>query len=158
MKSYAIIGTGAIGGYCAVKLYQAGFEVHCLLRSDYDYVKQHGLTIKTANEIINASVKSYQQSQDMPQFDVVLVALKTTANTLLKELLPKLIHPNTVVVVLQNGIGIEKEIANFIDAERIIGGSCMLKVSKDSPGIIKHFGLNSIELAILPRRHSNRYH
>ena len=45
MKSYAIISTGAIGGYCAVKLAQAGFEVHCLLRSDYQQVKQHGLTV-----------------------------------------------------------------------------------------------------------------
>ena len=40
---YGIIGTGAIGGYYGAKLARAGQEVHFLLHSDYEYVKQHGL-------------------------------------------------------------------------------------------------------------------
>ena len=42
---YGIIGTGAIGGYNGAKLAHAGQEVHFLLRSDYEYVKEHGLQI-----------------------------------------------------------------------------------------------------------------
>lgn len=40
---YGIIGTGAIGGYYGAKLARAGQEVHFLLHSDYENVKQHGL-------------------------------------------------------------------------------------------------------------------
>ena len=36
--SYAIIGTGAIGGYYGGRLQQAGCDVHFLLRSDYQQV------------------------------------------------------------------------------------------------------------------------
>ena len=36
---YAIIGTGAIGGYYGGKLAKAGNEVHFLLHTDYEYVK-----------------------------------------------------------------------------------------------------------------------
>ena len=42
---YGIIGSGAIGGYYGAKLSHAGQEVHFLLRSDYEYVRQHGLQV-----------------------------------------------------------------------------------------------------------------
>ena len=42
---YGIIGTGAIGGYYGAKLARAGQELHFLLRSDYEYVEQHGLQV-----------------------------------------------------------------------------------------------------------------
>ena len=46
---YAIIGTGAIGGYYGGKLANAGFDVHFLLHSDYDYVRQHGIQVNSCN-------------------------------------------------------------------------------------------------------------
>lgn len=149
MKSYAIVGTGAIGGYCAVKLQQAGFDVHCLLSRDYAYVKEHGLTVVSADTGTTQTVfvNAYQVAVQMPQCDVILVALKATANSILPDLLPKLLHNDSVVVILQNGIGIEQEIAQFIPAHKIIAGSTILKVSKDAPGIITHFGFNNFELA-----------
>jgi 2-dehydropantoate 2-reductase len=147
IKNYAILGTGAIGGYCAVKLSQADFLIHCLLRSDFLHVKQHGLTLVSDKEKITVPIKSYQNIHNMPVCDAILVALKTTENALLKEMLPKIMHSKSVVIILQNGIGIEQEVARFIEPNKIIGGSCMLKVSRESPGVIRHFGLNSIELA-----------
>ena len=42
---YGIIGAGAIGGYYGAHLAQSGQEVHFLFRSDYDYVKEHGLQV-----------------------------------------------------------------------------------------------------------------
>lgn len=146
-KSYAILGTGAIGGYCAVKLAEAGFAVHCLLRSDFSHVEKYGLTLITDKRKVTKPIKAYSKIQDMPACDVILITLKTTENNLLKEMLPKIIHANSLVIVLQNGIGMEQEIAAYIDSNRIIGGSCMLKVNKESPGVIRHFGMNSIELA-----------
>lgn len=147
IKNYAVLGTGAIGGYCAVKLSQAGFPVHCLLRGDFQHVNQHGLTVISDDAKITAKVNSYQAIQDMPVCDAILVAFKTTENNLLKDMLLQIMHENSVVVLLQNGICSEQEIAEFIDPRQIVGGGCMIKVSKESPGVIRHFGLNSIELA-----------
>lgn len=147
MKRFAIIGTGAIGGYHAVRLAKADFEVHCLLRSDYEHVKQNGLVIETNDQTIHASVNAHQDINTMPKCDVILVALKTTSNYILKDLLPNIIHADTVVVLLQNGIGMEQELAKFINPENIIGASALLKVKKVSPGRIKHFALIKIELA-----------
>ena len=119
MKNFAIIGTGAIGGYFAVRLQQAGFDAHCLLNNDYLFVKQQGLTLVTNNEKITIPVNAYNEIHHIPTCDVILVAIKTTANAILKDILPKIMHSNTVVAILQNGIGIEQEIAEFIDAKKL---------------------------------------
>lgn len=147
MKTIAIIGTGAVGGYCAIKLMQSGFDVHCLLGSDYKYIKQNGLTLISENQKITFPVKAYQNADDMPKCDVIIIALKSTENSLLKELLPKVMHEQSIVVILQNGIGIENEIAKFISPEKVIGAMIILKVTKISPGIIKHFAFLDIEFA-----------
>lgn len=147
MKTFAIIGTGAVGGYCAVKLMQAGFDVHCLLNNDYAYVKQHGLTLVYQDKTATLPVNAYQNANELPRCDVIIVALKSTANSILKDLLPKIMHEKSLVVIVQNGIGIEDDIAKFIAPEKIIGASWMLKVTKISTGVIKHFGFSSISFA-----------
>lgn len=148
MKTISIIGTGAIGGYCAVKLQQAGFDVSCLCGSDYETIKKNGLTLieNDGSEII-AHVKTFSRIQQLSPADFVLVALKTTANSILKDSLNSLIKQNGAVVLLQNGIGMESEIAEYIEPEKIIGGICYIKVTKIAPGVIRHFGFNNVELA-----------
>ncbi len=149
MKTFSVLGVGAIGGYCAARLAQAGFPVHCLLRSDFSFVKEHGLTIVSSEEKVHVKVNAYENISAMPACDVILVSLKTTQNHLLKEMLPPIMHSNTIVVILQNGIGTEQQLAEYTPAQKIIGGICNLKVSKESPGTIRHFGFahNFIQLA-----------
>jgi 2-dehydropantoate 2-reductase len=90
---YGIIGTGAIGGYYGAKLAHAGQEVHFLLHSDYEYVKQHGLQVDSCDGSFHLdNVNVYQHSEDMPQCDVVLVGLKSVNNVKLQSLLPPLLH------------------------------------------------------------------
>ena len=86
---YAVIGTGAVGGFYGGKLANAGKEVHFLMHSDYEYVKKNGLQIDSCDgsfHIDNPHV--YNDTNAMPQVDVVIVALKTTRNHLLSQLLP----------------------------------------------------------------------
>ena len=68
-------------------------------------------------------VHAYRDINDMPDCDIILVAIKTTENEILKSYLPKLLHKDAQVVLLQNGIGIENEIAKYVDAKQMIGGS-----------------------------------
>ena len=96
---YGIIGTGAIGGYYGAKLAHAGQEVHFLLHSDYEYVKQHGLQVDSCDGSFHLDdVNVYQHTEDMPKCDVVLVCLKSVNNGKLQSLLPPLLHAQTLVV------------------------------------------------------------
>ncbi len=106
-RKYAILGTGALGGFYGAKLQKTGLDVHFLLRSDYEHVKKYGLVVESKDgDFTLPQVNAYQDIETMPQCDVVIVALKTTQNYLLPKLLPSVIKDGGVVLVLQNGLGI----------------------------------------------------
>jgi len=143
---YAVIGTGAIGGYYGGKLARAGKEVHFLLHSDYDYVKEHGLQIRSVKGDFDLrEVHAYRTTADMPACDVVLVCLKTTSNDMLKELLPPLLHQDTIVLMIQNGLGVEEGLQAAFPELQIAGGLAFICSAKTGKGEISHLdygGLN----------------
>jgi 2-dehydropantoate 2-reductase len=146
-RRYAVIGTGAIGGFYGAKLQQAGFDVHFLLNRDYQWVRDRGLVVESVNgDFTLPEVNAYQQPQKMPKCDVVIVALKTTANYLLPQLLPPVVKDNGVVVLLQNGLGAEEEVAQIVGSNRVMGGLCFICSNKIGPGHIRHSDYGAIEL------------
>jgi 2-dehydropantoate 2-reductase len=147
MKSFAIIGTGAVGGYYGGLLQKAGQDVHFLLHSDYEFVKQHGLTVESVNgDFCLPHVNAYQDPKQMPRCDVAIVSLKTTANGILKNLLPHVLKDDGVVLTLQNGLGSEKTMAEIVGPGRVIGGLCFLCSNKVGPGHIRHLDYGMITL------------
>lgn len=145
-KRYAIIGTGAIGGYYGARLQQSGCDVHFLLRSDYDHVKKYGLMVESVDgDIALNQVNAYDNPADMLPMDVVVIALKTTQNRHLTDLLPPL-KDDAVVLTLQNGLGIEDDIAQLMPPEQIMGGLCFICSNKVRPGQIHHLDYGKIQL------------
>lgn len=74
----------------------------------------------------------------MPQCDVVLVGLKTLNNHLLATLLPPLLHSGTVVVLIQNGIGVEADVQKLFPDVQLVAGLAFICSAKTSPGRIDH--------------------
>jgi 2-dehydropantoate 2-reductase len=147
-QTYAVIGTGAIGGLYGARLQRAGAEVHFLLRRDFEHVQTHGLRIESVDGDFDLpQVNVYRRVSDMPPCDVVLVALKTTQNHLLPELLPPLVKEDSLVVMLQNGLGIEDAAAAIVGPERVFGGLCFVCSNKVGPGHVCHLDYGHITLA-----------
>lgn len=145
---YGIIGTGAIGGYYGAKLAQAGQEVHFLLRSDYEYVRQHGLQVDSRDgSFYLADVNAYLYTKDMPTCDVVLVCLKSVNNGKLQSLLPPLLHDHTLVVLIQNGIGVEEDVQKMFPDAQLAAGLAFICSAKTQPGLVNHQCYGSINLA-----------
>ena len=57
---YAIVGTGAIGGFYGGELARIGKDVHFLLRSDYEFVKQNGLKVHSLYAFMRFLYKSHK--------------------------------------------------------------------------------------------------
>ena len=145
---YGIIGSGAIGGYYGAKLARAGQEVHFLLRSDYEYVKQHGLQVDSCDGSFHlADVNAYLHTEDMPQCDVVFVCLKSVNNSKLQSLLPPLLHDHTLVVLIQNGIGVEEDVQKMFPDVQLAAGLAFICSAKTEPGKVNHQCYGSINLA-----------
>ena len=138
-RSYAIIGCGGVGGFYGGRLQRSGHEVHFLLHSDYDHVKSNGLTIESCDgDFVLPTVNAHIDPRNMPICDVVMIALKSTTNNVLAQILPHIVGNNTIVLLLQNGLGVENEIAEIIGDNKIISGLCFLCSTKIKPGYIKH--------------------
>lgn len=156
-RRYAILGTGALGGLYGGLLARAGHDVHFLARSDFDWIRAHGLKIETPlGDFTLESPQVYQRAEDMPQVDVVIVAWKTTANASLATTLPAVCGPGTTVLVLQNGLDVEAETAHVVGIEKVLGGCCFLCSNKVGPGHIRHLDFGRIAFGEYSSRHGGR--
>lgn len=156
---FALVGAGAIGCYYGGRLTQHGHEVHFLMRSDYDHVRRHGLSVKSPVgdfELRPGEMHIHRAAGDMPKADVVLVTLKTTANGHFAALITPLLHERTAILTLQNGLGNEQQLADLFGAERIIGGLAFVCINRVSPGEIRHTDYGLIKIGELGRGISPR--
>ena len=144
---YGVIGSGAIGGYYGAKLARAGQEVHFLLHSDYEYVRAQGLQVDSCDGSFHLTdVNAYRHTEDMPLCDVVLVCLKSVNNSMLNSLLPPLLHQQTLVVLIQNGIGIEEDVQKMFPDIQLAAGLAFICSAKTEPGRVNHQCYGSINL------------
>lgn len=145
----AVVGTGAVGGYYGSMLAQAGHDVHFLLRSDYQQVKAHGLRMRSAvhADVHLPQVHAYQDAAHMPKVDIVLVGLKTTQNEkVLPRLLPHLLHDDTMVVLLQNGLGMEQDLTRHFPTLQMAAGVALICSHKEPDGTIVHEDYGELDL------------
>ena len=147
MLSYSIIGTGAIGGFYGGRLQQAGRQVRFLLHTDYAYVKEHGLKVDSCDGNFHLKqVEAYDDTRQMPVSDIVLVCMKSVNNHLLPTLLSPIVTPATVVVLIQNGIGLEADLAKAFPQLQIAAGLAFICSGKVGPGHISHQCYGQINL------------
>jgi len=156
-KRIAVIGSGAVGCYYGGMLTHAGHDVHFLMRSDLNAVQKNGLTIFTKGEEIKLSpVKAYESTEEIGPVDLVIIALKTSANAAMEKLLPPLIGPETALLTLQNGLGNEEFLAERWGAERVMGALCFVCINRKEPGVIHHLDHGSISIGEYNRPVSQR--
>ena len=134
----AVIGCGALGSYYGAMLARAGHQAHFLLRSDYDFVRRHGVQILSPNGDFQLRPHCARTPQEIGPADLVVIGLKTTANHQFPKLLPAVVSPHTVVLTLQNGLGNEEALARLFPAEQILGGLCYVCLNRTEPGVIRH--------------------
>jgi len=152
----AIIGAGAVGCYYGGRLAQHGHDVHFLLRSDYESVVKDGLQITSPQGDAHLHVNAHRSTTEIGPCDLVIIAMKVTANEALLDLIPPLLHPGTALLTLQNGLGNEDFLAQHFGVERVLGGLCFVCINRISPGVIHHIAQGRINLgehtrAPLPR-------
>ena len=143
----AVVGAGAVGCYYGGMLARLGCEVRFLMRADLAAVRERGLTILSrAGEVRLRDVPVFASTAEIGPCDLVIIALKATANAALDELIPPLLHEHTALLTLQNGLGNEEYLAHRWGAERVMGGLCFVCLNRIAPGVIEHFDHGTISV------------
>lgn len=138
-QSIAIVGSGAIGLYYGGRLAQAGEDVRFLMRADLDAVQAAGLGVESVHGNFDLpQVRAFRSPGEIGPVDLVVVSWKATANHLLAEVLPPLLHGGTRVLTLQNGLGNCEAIAGIVGPERVLGALCFVCINRIAPGRVRH--------------------
>ena len=155
----AVVGTGAIGSFYGGKLAVGGRHVHFLVRGGFDQIKRSGIRICGKRENFHvANAQVYQTPTEIGPCDLVLIALKATNNDTMLEVIPPLLHRDTILLTLQNGLGNEEFLAQHFGAERVMGGLCFICLNRISPGLIEHLGYGHLNLGELAGAAKERTH
>ncbi len=155
-----VVGAGAIGGYMAVRLAGAGYEVSVVARGPHlAAIKRHGLTLIEGDErTVAENLVATDQITELPAHDMVLLALKAHQIEPVVDNLSVLFGETTVMVTLQNGIPwwyfqnfdgpctnrvvktVDPDGVLFgsIDPDRIIGCIAYPASEVAEPGVIRH--------------------
>ena len=155
----AVVGSGAIGSYYGAKLAHAGSDVHFLMRGDLDDVRNNGIFVRGEGENFRvAKIRCYNSTKEIGPCDLVIIAVKTTSNSDLVDLVPPLLHEKTMVLTLQNGLGNEEFLAKLFGAKRVLGGLCFIAVDRHSKTEVERYDYGLVILGEIGRSAQTRTH
>ncbi|MCY3881661.1 MAG: 2-dehydropantoate 2-reductase [Chloroflexi bacterium] len=150
MASVAVIGAGAVGSYYGARLAQAGHDVRFLLRRDYDAVAERGLRIESHHgDFLLERPAIARDPAEIGPVDWVLCGLKTTSLDAAPDLIRPCLGPETRVLAIMNGLGIEERLAEALGTERIFGGLAFTCINRGEPGTIHHYEYGQVSIAHL---------
>jgi 2-dehydropantoate 2-reductase len=151
----AVVGAGAIGGYYGGKLTASGSDVHFLVRGDLP----RRLHIHGPNEDIRLEqINACNSTKEIGPCALVLIAVKATSNRDVVDLVPPLLHEQTMLLTLQNGLGNEEFLADRFGAERVLGGLCFIAVERISRTEVERFAHGDILIGEFARPAQPRTH
>ena len=136
-----IIGSGALGLYFGIRLAVTGHAVSFLVRSGVEQVRDRGMRLELADgRILTLPTPNIVKDvREMGGLDWVLVALKTTQNKVLEELLMDAVVEGTSILTLQNGIGNVEAIEAICPESAVLAGLCQIGVNREAPGEVRSF-------------------
>lgn len=135
-----IIGAGAIGSFYGAILKRAGCTVSAVVRSEYDAVKAHGFRFESPLGDISWKPDYLYKDGDRPDStpDYVILATKVLPGSDRAGLVRPWVGEGTNIVLIQNGLDIERELADAFPDNPIISCLAFIAVSRVAPGEIKH--------------------
>jgi 2-dehydropantoate 2-reductase len=155
----AIIGTGGVGGYFGAKFAKSGFDVTFVARGEHlKAIANKGLRIKSIDgDFVVDNLKATDKITDIKAPDLLLIGVKAWQIRAIRDDLQKIIHSNSIIIPLQNGVMAVDELAERIERQNILGGLCRIISKIESPGVINHFGVQpTIVFGELDKSKTNR--
>lgn len=140
---FAIVGSGAVGGYYGAKLALAKQTVSFLARGAHlRAIRERGMMIWSPLGDFTVRAQAEEDTAAIGPVDVVLFAVKAYDNATVLPMLTPLLGPSTVVITLQNGVDSVDEVAAVVGAERVLGGPTHIASAITAPGFIEQTGVH----------------
>jgi 2-dehydropantoate 2-reductase len=141
---FAIVGSGAVGGYFGARLARSGQDVTFIARGAHlEAIRTSGLQVRSAalGDFV-ARAPAEQDPARVGPVDVVIFAVKAYDNPAALPLVPPLVGPDTVVLTLQNGVDSAGEVAAVVGEGKVLAGTTYVATAIEGPGLIVQTGVH----------------
>ncbi|MBW4935254.1 ketopantoate reductase family protein [Marinobacter sp. F4206] len=150
--SILIVGAGAIGSFYGAILKRAGCPVSTVLRSEYDLVKARGIRISSPLGDLSYQPDHVYRDGDTPETppDYLILCVKVLPGLDRAELVRPWMGPNTRLVLIENGLDIERELAEAFPDNPIISCLAFIAASRTEPGVVEHKAYGKLVMGRYP--------
>ncbi len=151
--SILIVGAGAIGSFYGAILKKAGCSVSTVLRSEYDEVKANGITISSPRGDLSYRPDHVYRSGDTPvaEPDYLILCVKVLPGVDRAALVKPWIGSNTRLVLIENGLDIERELADAYPDNPVISCLAFIAASRTEPGVVEHKAYGKLVMGRYPK-------
>ena len=139
---FAVLGSGAVGGYYGAKLARAGHDVTFIARGAHlQAIRERGLQIRSAMlGDFTVRARAEEDTSVVGPVDVVILAVKTYDNpAALPQIAPMLGH-DSAVLTIQNGVDSPSDAAAVVGERAVIGGTTYIASALSGPGVVEQTG------------------
>jgi len=155
-----VVGAGAIGAFYGAALQAAGADVSVVCRSEYETVRESGFSVesKRLGDRVFRPVQTLRSAGDYQGGppDYVIVCVKVVEGTDRAALIRDAIGPQTAIVLIENGVEIEGEIAEAFPDNELISALAFVQVSRVAPGKVRHYAFGDLSFGNYPSGLSDR--
>ncbi len=138
---FAVVGSGAVGGYYGARLARTGNDVSFIARGAHlQAIRARGLSIRSPLGDFTVRAPAEEDAARVGQVDVVLFAVKTYDNRAALPMLRALAGPSTTVLTLQNGVDSVDEVAAMVGEGPVLAGPTYIATALTEPGVIVQTG------------------
>lgn len=150
--SILIVGAGAIGSFYGAILKKAGCSVSTVLRSEYDAVKANGIRISSPLGDLSYQPDHVYRDGDTPEQapDYLILCVKVLPGVDRAALVKPWMGSNTRLVLIENGLDIERELADAYPDNPIISCLAFIAASRTEPGVVEHKAYGKLVMGSYP--------
>lgn len=150
--SILIVGAGAIGSFYGAILKKAGCSVSTVLRSEYDAVKASGIKISSPLGDLSYQPDHVYRDGDTPvaEPDYLILCVKVLPGVDRAALVKPWMGSNTRLVLIENGLDIERELADAYPDNPIISCLAFIAASRTEPGVVEHKAYGKLVMGRYP--------
>jgi len=150
--SILVVGAGAIGSFYGAILKRAGCEVSVVLRSDYDAVKEGGFRFTSPLGDLSWQPDRVYRPDDTPDGfpDYVLLCVKVLPGVDRAALVRPWMGEHTGLVLIENGLDIERELADAYPQHPLVSCLAFIAVSRTGPGEVHHQAYGQLVMGNFP--------
>ena len=146
----AIFGVGAMGSVYAGLMAEAGHEIWAvdIWQEHVDAINQSGLRVEGASgDRVVQGIKATTNAQDVGACDLYVLATKAPGVGPAAEMIAPLMGPESMVITIQNGLGVGERIAQYMTTDRVLlGVADGFGASMKGPGHVHHNAMNLIRV------------